>query len=257
MPKDKIKIRPFNSMTDLDACRDLQALVWGFSSSGEGVSKEILVVASKTGGQVAGAFVGAVLVGFVLAFPAYDQRERYLYSHMAAVRPAYQGQGVGRRLKLWQRDEALQQGIRRIEWAFDPMQGRNANFNINRLGAIVRRYHRDYYYGDTGSFLHAGLPSDRLIAEWWLTTPRVEAALAGRPHKPAMTARRVAVPRKVEQWRHQNQEEAEKILLATREEFERLLGAGFAVTAVEKSEADSTYVFEPYESVAKSVSGGA
>ena len=88
--------------------------------------------------------------------------------------------GVGRTLKLTQRDDALRRGIELIEWTFDPLEIKNAFFNMERLGAIVRRYVPNQY-GTTSSPLHGGLPTDRCIAEWWISSPRVKAILAGQP----------------------------------------------------------------------------
>ena len=98
---------------------------------------------------------------------------------MAAVLPEFRDLGIGRRLKLAQREDALARGISLIEWTFDPLQTKNAYFNICRLGAIARRYLTDVY-GSTSSPLHAGLPTDRLVAEWHLESERVVDILAGK-----------------------------------------------------------------------------
>ncbi|MFZ1133728.1 MAG: GNAT family N-acetyltransferase, partial [Candidatus Korobacteraceae bacterium] len=145
---------------------DLEFQVWGFRER-DVVPSQMYVVAAKTGGQVVGAFVGDMMVGFVLAYAGIRDSNPYLHSHMAAVLPEYRDLGVGRRLKLAQRDDALARGIPLIEWTFDPLQTRNAYFNICRLGAVAQRYLLDVY-GATSSPLHAGLPTDRLVAEWHL-----------------------------------------------------------------------------------------
>ncbi len=102
----------------------------------------------------------------------------YLHSHMLGVLSPYRDLGIGRKLKLRQREDALARGIRLIEWTFDPLELKNAFFNIERLGAIVRRYNPNQY-GLTASPLHGGLPTDRCYAEWWLDSPRVATILAG------------------------------------------------------------------------------
>ena len=98
---------------------------------------------------------------------------------MLGVLPAYRDAGVGRSLKLQQREEALARGIELIEWTFDPLELKNAFFNIERLGAIVRRYCENQY-GITTSPLHGGLPTDRCLAEWWLASPRARSDSGGR-----------------------------------------------------------------------------
>lgn len=124
------------------------------------------------------AYDGETLVGLALAFVATREGLAYLHSHMVAVLVGYQNRGVGRMLKLAQRENALDRGINLIEWTFDPLRLKNAHFNIERLGAIVRHYLSNLY-GRTSSPLHAGLPTDRLVAEWWVRSQRVEAVLAG------------------------------------------------------------------------------
>jgi predicted GNAT superfamily acetyltransferase len=102
----------------------------------------------------------------------------HLHSHMLAVAADYRDCGIGRRLKLYQRAEALPRNLELMEWTFDPLEIKNAFLNIHRLGAIVRRYTANFY-GVSSSRLQGGLPTDRLHAEWHLRTQRVEAALNG------------------------------------------------------------------------------
>ena len=117
------------------------------------------------------------MVGFALSVPGTRSGHVYLHSHMLAVRKEHRNGGLGRRLKLLQREEALARGIELIEWTFDPLEIKNAYLNIEKLGAISRRYNINQY-GITSSPLQGGLPSDRLIAEWWLKSKRVETLLA-------------------------------------------------------------------------------
>ena len=97
---------------------------------------------------------------------------------MMGVLPEYRNRGVGRLLKLAQRDDAIKTGINLIEWTFDPLELKNAFFNIERLGAIVRRYVPNQY-GTTTSHLHGGLPTDRCVAEWHVSSIRVADILSG------------------------------------------------------------------------------
>ena len=177
-----IEIRQLSQLDEFAEVLRLQQVIWGFADV-ELLPLRFLVVVSKVGGHVFGAYdVGLTppaMVGFCFAIPGIKPPgQPYLHSHMLGVLPAYHNAGIGRRLKLRQREEALSRNIQLIEWTFDPMELKNAFLNIERLGAIVRRYSENQY-GVTNSPLHGGLPTDRCTAEWWLDSPRVRATLAG------------------------------------------------------------------------------
>ncbi len=167
-------VRCCHELEEFHACVALQREIWGEEPL-EVAPATTFVVAAHTGGQVIGAFARETLVGFLLAVAGVRDGQPYLHSHMAGVQEAYRDQGVGRKLKLFQREEALQRGIGLIEWTFDPLEIRNAHFNLNRLGAICRKYLPNLY-GVTSSPLHRGIRTDRLLAEWHLDDPRVVAA---------------------------------------------------------------------------------
>ena len=138
----------------------VQTTIWGFSDI-DLLPVRFFVVASKIGGQVFGAYDCGRMVAFCLAIPGLKaDGKAYLHSHMLGVLPEYRNTGLGRRLKMHQREDALARGIELIEWTFDPLEVKNAYFNIARLGAIVRRYTRNQY-GITSSPLTGGLPTDR------------------------------------------------------------------------------------------------
>ncbi len=188
-----IDIRPLTEREDLKAVVRLQRQIWGFEDV-DLIPLRLFVVATKIGGQVYGAFDGAQLIGFCMAIPGLKPGGKtYLHSHMLGVLPEYRNAGVGRALKLAQRDDALGRGIDLIEWTFDPLEIKNAFFNMERLGAIVRRYVPNQY-GTTSSPLHGGLPTDRCIAEWWISSPRVNAILAGKPSTRNPVEARIAIP---------------------------------------------------------------
>ncbi|GAC1426095.1 MAG: hypothetical protein NVSMB62_23450 [Acidobacteriaceae bacterium] len=170
-----VGIRSLTELAHFERCVELQLAVWGYSD-GDLIPKRVFTVASRIGGQVIGAFAGEDLVGFAMALPGYRAGRTYLHSHMLAVLPEYRNAGLGRRLKLAQREEALSRGIELMEWTFDPLEIKNAHLNIARLGAIARRYQPDFY-GPSTSPLQGGLPTDRLYAEWWLRSRRVREAL--------------------------------------------------------------------------------
>jgi predicted GNAT superfamily acetyltransferase len=238
-------IRPLHDVAEMRVCVALQRIVWGYTEL-ETVPDHIFVVAAKTGGQVFGAFDADMPVGFVLAFPALRKNQAYLHSHLLAVLPEYQNHGVGRRLKLAQRDEALTRGIDLIEWTFDPLQLKNAYFNIAKLGAIVRRYIPDLY-GHTTSPLHGGLPTDRLVAEWWLRSPRVQSRLSSKQGGESASCEQIAVPVSIQDLCQADPGKAEQIQSHVRESFQRLIAEGRAAVGFRLDRKEGLYLLEPYE----------
>src|SRR5580693_5265216 len=217
MVKRGIQIRPMEDAEEMSVCVALQQRIWGYAPI-DTVPDQIFIVAKKTGGQVMVAYDAETPVGFALAFAATRDGLGYLHSHMVGVVEEYQNRGVGRLLKLAQREDALARGIDLIEWTFDPLQLKNARFNIERLGAIARRYIPNLY-GRTSSPLHAGLPTDRLVAEWWLRSSRVENILNSNPPVVDAAAVRISIPSSIRQICQEKPAEAEKIQSQMREQF--------------------------------------
>jgi len=242
-----IEVRPVTAHAELQETVRLQKLIWGFEDV-ELIPLRLFVVATKIGGQVFGAFDGKKMIGFCMALPGLKPGGKtYLHSHMLAVLPEYRNAGVGRRMKLAQRDEALARGIELIEWTFDPLEIKNAYFNMERLGAVVRRYVLNQY-GTTSSPLHGGLPTDRCIAEWWLRSPRVQAMLASRPFERHPVEARVAVPSDIASIRSTDHERARAIQARVSEELLAAFDRGLAVIGFEKSEQAGTYLLGKWES---------
>ena len=208
------------------------------------------VVAHHTGGQVIGAFHSDEMIGFTLAFAGYRNSRPFLHSHMTAVVPEFRDSGVGRRLKLFQREDALKRGIQLVEWTFDPLELKNAHFNLMRLGAIVRRLIPNCY-GITGSPLHAGLPTDRFVPEWWLDSDRVKLIIADKIPPISEGAEYVSIPSNIREIRFSAPADAIEAQSAARDRFQKLFAAGYVVTAIKSSGAFTDYVLEP----AKSISG--
>src|SRR5271154_4915796 len=156
-----IQLRKLTTLPDFHRCVELQRAIWNESDL-ETEPYVTFVVANQTGGQVLGAFDNDTMIGFSMSFVGLRDNSPYLHSHMTGVLPNYRDKGVGRQLKLFQREEALSRSIRRIEWTFDPLEIRNAHFNLNRLGAIARNLIPNFY-GLTSSPLHRNLPTDRLL----------------------------------------------------------------------------------------------
>ncbi|MCY4637964.1 MAG: GNAT family N-acetyltransferase [Acidobacteria bacterium] len=167
MPATAAAIRPFTSRADYDACVRLQRETWG-EDFVDVASATILMVSQRVGGVSAGAFdADGRLLGFVFGISGIRDGELVHWSDMLAVRPEARGTGLGKRLKNFQREQLLERGIRRMLWTYDPLVARNANLNLNSLGALPVEYVVNMY-GDTRSALHAGLDTDRFIVEWRL-----------------------------------------------------------------------------------------
>jgi predicted GNAT superfamily acetyltransferase len=202
----EVVLRCCEGFEELDACVRLQVETWGYND-GDVIPRRMFVVAQRIGGQVIGAFEGQEMVGFAMSLPGVKAAmgpgqgpNPYLHSHMLAVRPQYRNAGIGRKLKLYQRDEALSRGIPLMEWTFDPLEIKNAFLNIHRLGVIVTSYTPNFY-GVSSSRLQGGLPTDRLHAEWWMDSERVKATLNGSPQAPLEIQETIVVPKTMSEWK--------------------------------------------------------
>ncbi|MBI3666032.1 MAG: GNAT family N-acetyltransferase [Acidobacteria bacterium] len=210
----------------------MQQTVWGFSDI-DLLPPRLFVVAAKIGGQVLGAFDGQRMVGFCLSLPGLKAGGRYyLHSHMLGVLPEYRDRGIGRMLKLAQRNDALARDINLIEWTFDPLEIKNARFNIERLGAVVRRFVPNQY-GATSSPLHAGLPTDRLVAEWWIAGPRVRAIVEDTRRSPISVQERIEVPIEIGELKKNQPQKARQVQARLRKEFEHWFSRGLTVIGYE------------------------
>jgi len=192
-------LRNCTALEEFRACVALQQEVWGFSDA-ELVPLRIFSLAPKIGGQVVGAWDGETLVGYAFAIPGSRSGHLYLHSHMVAVKEGHRNTGLGRKIKLFQREDAVARGYELMEWTFDPLEIKNAYFNLERLGAIARRYNVNQY-GITNSPLQGFLPTDRLVAEWWMTSRRVETVLANGQNPPMDVEARVEVPSDIYAWK--------------------------------------------------------
>ena len=169
------------ALTTLDECRQVAALekaVWGYTDAEDVVPPPVLIVSIKRGGVLLGAFDdGGLMRGFVYSMPAIKEGRPTQWSHMLGVAPEMRAAGLGARLKLAQRQAALDMGLDLIEWTYDPLQAANAHLNFAKLGVVVEEYEENIY-GKSSSPLHAGTPTDRFVAEWRLREPHVERRIA-------------------------------------------------------------------------------
>ena len=257
-----ILIRSCSGHDELEACVQLQIETWGYDES-DVIPRKAFLVGQKIGGQVLGAFdtdlPGAgsngspeSMVGFAVSLPGIKsgtasqsgKPQPYLHSHMLAVRQRYRDRGVGAQLKLEQRREALSRGICLMEWTFDPLEIKNAHLNIHKLGAVVRSYLVNFY-GVSSSRLQGGLPTDRLVAEWYLDSDRVSGALEGQNSLSQNIEERIQVPAAVYQWKAspQDRERALALQAENRRKFQDSFSKGLAVVAFNR-DAQGNGVFE-------------
>jgi predicted GNAT superfamily acetyltransferase len=236
-----IEIAALTTQEEFQQAVGLQQEIWGFVEI-ELLPVRLFIVANKIGGHSFGAFDSKRMVGFCLAIPGMKPGAKgYLHSHMLGVLPEYSDRGLGRALKLAQRADALERRIDLIEWTFDPLELKNAYFNVEKLGAIIRRYVANQY-GITTSVLHGGLPTDRCTAEWWIDSERVHAAIDGRPvSRPAIEAT-IEVPATIAEVRQSDPKQAREIQKAVGERFQKLFDMGLAVIGFERSEAAGSYL---------------
>jgi predicted GNAT superfamily acetyltransferase len=242
MTPDSVLIRPCTTLEEFGRCVELQRLLWN-SPERDLVPKEIFVVAQMVGGHVLGAFEGAELIGFTLASPGLRSGQDYLYAHMTGVLPAYQNADVRRRLRLAQREEALAQGFELVEWTFELLAWEDAHFNLESLGVVVRRLEYGYYGHSTIRRL-AGFSSARLVAEWWLQTPRVEAILSGQPSQLVPGRPRVSVPVGGGNLRETDQAQAEKVQLEVEGQLASWLEKGYTIVGFDRSRETAGYLLE-------------
>ncbi|MDE3199021.1 MAG: GNAT family N-acetyltransferase [Acidobacteriota bacterium] len=227
----------------------LQETIWGFDKI-ELLPARLFVTATKVGGQAFGAYANGKMIAFCLAIPGIKPGgPAYLHSHMLGVLPEYRNSGIGRRLKLRQREDALSRNIRLIEWTFDPLELKNAYFNMQRLGALVRRFVRNQY-GATSSHLHGGLPTDRCTAEWWIGSGRVRRAIAGEPAVNPPIEERISVVNDIGDIRRKDPERARAIQSDLAGRIEAAFEKTLAIVGVERGTEETAYLFghpEPAE----------
>lgn len=240
----EIRVRKCEKLEEFQCCLELQRKIWGEADL-EVEPVTAFVVAAHTGGQVLGAFDDGRMIGYTLAVVGLRGGVPYLHSHMTGVLGEYRDRGVGRMLKLFQRDEALSRGIRLVQWTFDPLELRNAHFNLNRLGAICREYLPNLY-GVTTSPLHRGLATDRLLVEWRLDSARAVAAIQNLAKEPAEAAATIELPAELERWQQENALEIQRVQARMREEFTEWFAKGYAAVGLRAGKGNPAYFLAPW-----------
>ncbi|MEI9907988.1 MAG: GNAT family N-acetyltransferase [Actinomycetota bacterium] len=171
----ELSIRILEGVSEQSLARDIFDLVWP-TAEGRQITANLMQAMVHNGAYVSGAFLGDEIVAAAFAFPGVDaQGHLHLHSHMAAVKEEFRNKNFGSALKWHQRQWALEHNIKTITWTFDPLVRRNAKLNILKLGVLVYEYFENFY-GDLPDALNAGDPTDRMIAQWNITSDRVERA---------------------------------------------------------------------------------
>ncbi len=248
MIETAIEVRECTTIEEFDQCVALQREVFGFADV-EVSPRRHFIVSKRTGGWALGAFEGADLIGFVHHLPAVQNDEMIGYSHMLAVRAGLQNKGIGARLKWAQRERALKEGRRLIRWTWDPLQARNAHFNLNRLGVVVRSYAPNFYGTDYSVPAAADMKdapridSDRLFAEWELDSPRVKNLAQGRePESNIEPALAIEIPPAWATLIKADAATAKSEQLRVRSEFEKAFAAGLVCKGFRRDETHPRYL---------------
>jgi predicted GNAT superfamily acetyltransferase len=251
---DGIQIRECTTIDEFDSCIRLQREVFGLPEL-EISPRRHLIVSRQAGGWTLGAFVAERLLGFVHHMAAVNDNKIFGYSHMMAVAREYQNKGVGARLKWSQRERAISEGEDFIKWTWDPMQARNAYFNLNRLGVTVRTYAANFYGTDyvTGPSPEGarppGIDSDRLFAEWHLQSARVMKLAEGRaPLVDQSVAQTIQIPADWTGLCKQDSRTARQEQLRVRVEFQNAFLRGLVCGAFDRSSEQPRYLLYEMDS---------
>jgi predicted GNAT superfamily acetyltransferase len=242
-----VEIRQVKTIEEYNACVLLQRDVFGLPDL-EISPRRHLIVSEQAGGWTLGAFVADELVGFVHHLAAVRGNEIFGYSHMMAVAAEYQNKGVGAQLKWAQRARALSEGRDFIKWTFEPVKARNAHFNLNRLGVVVRSYAVNFYgtdYGEDPAQHAGGLPgmdSDRLFASWELNSPRVQALSERREVSISEPDDVIEISNDFTSILKSDPAAAKAEALRIREEFLRAFAAGLVCRGFERDEKRPRYL---------------
>lgn len=186
MAELNLQIKPLFQLDELDGVVELQHHYWGDDEESV-IPAHMLFSIANHGGHVLTAFDGHKMIGVLVGFLGTNMEDSrrpamanlQIVSKRMVVLPEYRGKGIGFRLKRAQRDLAIKQGVRLVEWTFDPLLALNAHLNVRKLGVTCPNYLENYYGTKERGGLTTLGTSDRLLAEWWVTNRRVEERLFG------------------------------------------------------------------------------
>jgi len=246
MTIDRIEIRECETIEELDACARLQREVFALPDL-EVSPRRHLIVTKSAGGFTLGAFAGGELIGFVLSVPGFRGAERFFYSHMTAVSARFQNLHIGTRLKWAQRERALEEGTNFIKWTFQPIQARNAFFNLERLGAIIKTYAPNFYGTDYATaHLDAGkigIDSDRLFCEWNLESEKVKKLEKGEKFEESGgVTKTIEIPNDWNRLVKENPKRAAAEQRRVKEEFQAAFSQNLICKGFERDEKSPKYL---------------
>jgi predicted GNAT superfamily acetyltransferase len=251
-----LTVRSLRTQGDYEQCEELERTTWGESYV---VPSSLVMVVQKIGGVAAGAFdAEGRLVGTVFGLTGWHDEQRVHWSHMAAVRADLRGRGLGRELKLFQRQVVRDQGISTMLWSYDPLVARNAQLNINRLGALPVEYIEDLYGPGSDSKLHRGLGTDRFVVSWpleetpasaiedssaWSAVPSANTDAMGAPlvgdfEVPDSELARVEIPVDVQRAKEEAEDAGARWRFCTRRAFQEYFSRGHQVVGFERYAAE-------------------
>lgn len=170
-----ITLRKLTESHEIGSLEEMEAKIWDPSSA---IPYHMTLTMYKFGGLFLGAFDDEELIGFLYSFPGFTNGETHLCSHMLGFLPEYRKQGLGVQMKWLQKEEAAAAGYTKITWTYDPLETVNGVLNIVKLGGIVRTYLPNCY-GQLDDDFNRGLPTDRFLVEWFITSDRVAARQSG------------------------------------------------------------------------------
>jgi predicted GNAT superfamily acetyltransferase len=241
----ELKVRECSTVEDFETCIALQREAFGLPDI-EISPRRHFIVSHNAGGWTLGAFADGRMVGFVHHLVALRGEDEIIgYSHMMAVARDFQNRGVGAQLKWAQRARAMAEGRRFIKWTWDPMQARNAHFNLNRLGVVVRAYSENFYgtdYPVNPENIYEGIDSDRLFAEWELDSPHVEAIAAGSNFDRGTAVVEIAIPADWQGLVRKDRRAARREQMRVRQEFQSAFSRGLLCKGFERDERSPRYL---------------
>jgi predicted GNAT superfamily acetyltransferase len=246
MSEADVTIRECETPEDFRQCIELERAVWKDDDIGI-MPVRLYMISKACKAPTIGAFDrSGRLVGFVHTMLALKGKNVVYHSHLAAVVEDLRHKDIGLRIKLAQRDRAIEAGIPLIFWTFDPLQSRNAHLNINKLGTVIRRYEENYYGEGISTVFDSGVQSDRVFAEWWVMSPHVESVLAGNRPRVEPVAR-VTIPDDINRVRAVSLDEHVRWRRQVRKQFVTTLESGAIVRGFERDaeKGESSYTFGP------------
>lgn len=246
MIKPEIKVRECETLDELAKCVQLQRDVFALPEI-EISPVRHLIVTRHAGGFTLGAFAEEKLIGFVLSVPAFLRGEKAFYSHMTAVARDFQSLGVGAKLKWAQAARARKEGAKYVKWTFQPVMARNAFFNLEKLGAVVRHYEPNFYGTDYTSShdqdKQIGLDSDRLFAEWDLESEKARKLEAGgKFEETSEVVCKIEIPKDWDALIKSNPGKAVEEQKRIKEEFQTAFASGLIAKGFERSETNPKYL---------------